>query len=192
MMHDALDNLLDEQHRKGFEEHLDGCPDCRMEYETLEGSIELFVSIPTPEPGRGFAASVMRQALRDRAARARSQHTVVIGAAAAMALVVGAALVTAGLAAGPLAGGVLTGAWGLASNLWTAAAAVGDLLISLAGPLASLVKVVDFLAGLTLILAREGALLAAPVYLAIVALLVSATLMGRMKRIAVRLPVLSI
>ena len=76
--------------------------------------------------------------------------------------------------------------------LWTAAVAMSDLLISLAGPLASLVKVVDFLGGLAYILAREGALMAAPVYLAIVAILVSATLMGRMKRTALRLPVLSL
>ncbi|MBW2261232.1 MAG: zf-HC2 domain-containing protein [Deltaproteobacteria bacterium] len=192
MMHEALDGLLDEHDREGFEEHLRGCKDCREKYEMLERSLELFVSISAPEPAPDFAASVMRQARKARAAHARSQHAAVIAAAAAMAIVVGVALVTAGLVAGPLVGGVLSGAWGVASNVWTAAAAVGDLLTSLAGPLASLVRVMDFLGGLALILAREGVILAAPIYLTVVAVLVSATLMGNLKRTAVRLPVLSI
>lgn len=192
MMHDALDGLLDEHDRQGFEEHLRGCADCRQEYETLEGSIELFVSIPDPEPGPGFATSVMRRARRARAAQARTQRIGALAAAAAMAAVVAGALVTAGLVAGPLAAGILPGAWGVVSSLWTALAAAGDLVIALAGPLATLVKIVEFLGGLAYILAREGALMAAPLYLTVVALLVFATLTGRMKRTAVRLPVLSI
>ncbi len=192
MMHDALDGLLAEHDREGFEAHLRGCADCREEYGTLEGSIELLVSVADPEPGPGFATSVMRKAREARAARARSQRISVIAAAAALAVVVGGALLTAGLVAGPLAAGILPGAWGVASSLWTAASALGELMISLAGPLASLVKIVDFLGGLALILAREGMMLAAPLYLTVVVLLVSATLMGRMKRTALRLPVLSI
>lgn len=192
MMHDALDGLLGEHDREGFEEHLSACARCREEYETLEGSIELFVSLPAPEPGPDFASSVMRQARLARAARARNQRTAVLAAAAALLVAVGGSLLAAGLLAGPLLGGALSGAWGVASNMLTAAAALSDTLISLAGPLASLVKVVDFVGGLAYILAREGVMLMAPLYVTVVLLLVSATLTGRMKRTAVRLPVLSL
>jgi anti-sigma factor RsiW len=192
MMHDALDGLLDEHDREGFEEHLRGCEDCRQEYEVLERSLELFVSISDPEPAPAFTASVMKQARRARAAHAASQRTAVIAASVAMALVVGASLVTAGMLAAPLMGGILAGAWSVASSLWTAASALGGLTTSLIGSLTVIVEIADFLRWMAALLAREGALMALPTYLALVAILVSATLMGRMKRTALRMPVLSI
>ncbi|UCF77865.1 MAG: zf-HC2 domain-containing protein [Candidatus Eiseniibacteriota bacterium] len=67
----ALEVIDDEEQRAGIEEHLDACPECRGQLESLKKDIELIgglrpcrqpFNIPTPRLRESIAYSVLRAA----------------------------------------------------------------------------------------------------------------------------------
>lgn len=61
MMSLALDGLLDEAGRQRLQEHLEGCPTCRAEWEAMQAVSALFEGSAMVGPPLGFALRVERR-----------------------------------------------------------------------------------------------------------------------------------
>jgi anti-sigma factor RsiW len=66
----ALDEMLGEEDRQRLEQHLQGCPSCRTEWEAMQAVSALLADSPMAGPPLGFAVRVERKlAEKDRKRR---------------------------------------------------------------------------------------------------------------------------
>ena len=88
-----LDGMLSEQEHAQLQAHLDGCADCRRVFAAMR-DVDAMLPETQLEPPEALRSTVMREVRADASRRAQKKRWVpvaLIGAAAAAALILGAA-----------------------------------------------------------------------------------------------------
>jgi predicted anti-sigma-YlaC factor YlaD len=185
MMQAALDRELEGEAAAAFDDHLASCETCRSRFESLKLSLAVLVAAPAPKPGPSFAARVAAQARLARQAREKRNRALMWAMAAAVTIASAAALGAWAEIGRPLLWSALAAVPGAFSGLGHGLAAAGSLLHSLAGPLLPLGSAAVTVSWHELVAFFPGYVLA-------LASIAALALLTRTRRLAARMPVLSL
>jgi RNA polymerase sigma factor (sigma-70 family) len=70
----VLDGTATGKERAGLEDHTASCRDCSRELKTLQGSINLLISVPQPDPSPAFTTETVKMAFKAKREQKRRQR----------------------------------------------------------------------------------------------------------------------